>query len=121
MQNRQPGALQFSGGYPISFMQDPELSILNAESYDDGIKSFRAPRSLPPGRSPAANGQKSAGQSRKRAKAQSVEDDEPEEEEKKRSRGRPRLDTNDETAKDVSVPSNADSDSPFLLIFEMPS
>ncbi|KAF9880562.1 BZIP family transcription factor [Colletotrichum karsti] len=100
-QHRQPGVLQFPGVYSISFMQNPELSILNAESFDDGTggAGFRAPRSLPPGRSQAVAGDES-GRSRKRTKAQSTEGFEQEEEEKKRSRGRPRLDTNDETAKD---------------------
>ncbi|TDZ39043.1 AP-1-like transcription factor YAP1 [Colletotrichum spinosum] len=97
--HRQPGVLQYPGAFPIPFMQDPELSILNAESFDDGVPGFRAPRSLPPGRTRAiAAGEPS--RSRKRSKAQSSDGGEPEEEEKKRSRGRPRLDPNDETAKD---------------------
>ncbi|KAF4809789.1 hypothetical protein CGCTS75_v014708 [Colletotrichum tropicale] len=97
--HRQNGVLQFPGGYPISFMQNPELSILNAESFDDGVPGFHAPRSLPPaGRSRVAG--EESGKSRKRAKTQAVDTCEQEEEEKKRSRGRPRLDTNDETAKD---------------------
>ncbi|KAF5487213.1 hypothetical protein CGCS363_v013863 [Colletotrichum siamense] len=97
--HRQNGVLQFPGGYPISFMQNPELSILNAESFDDGVPGFHAPRSLPPaGRARVAG--EDSGKSRKRTKMQAVDTCEQEEEEKKRSRGRPRLDTNDETAKD---------------------
>ncbi|KAK2029031.1 BZIP family transcription factor [Colletotrichum zoysiae] len=80
-------------------MQNPELSILNAESYDDGKASFRAPRSLPSGRPRRAAGDEPP-RSRKRTKAQSSDAGELEDEDKKRSRGRPRLDTNDETAKD---------------------
>ncbi|GKT52335.1 uncharacterized protein ColSpa_12516 [Colletotrichum spaethianum] len=80
-------------------MQNPELSILNAESYDDGTSKFRAPRSLPSGRSRKVTRDEPT-TSKKRTKAQSSEAGELEEEEKKRSRGRPRLDTNDETAKD---------------------
>ncbi|KAK2012145.1 BZIP family transcription factor [Colletotrichum eremochloae] len=80
-------------------MQNPELSILNAESYDDGMSGFRAPRSLPSGRPRRATGDEPL-RPRKRTKAQSSEGGELEDEEKKRSRGRPRLDTNDETAKD---------------------
>ncbi|OLN87092.1 hypothetical protein CCHL11_06491, partial [Colletotrichum chlorophyti] len=81
-------------------MQTPGLSILNAESYDDGNAGFQAPRSLPATRRSRGDGDVSA-QSKKRPKAQPAQDGEvAEEEEKKRSRGRPRLDTNDETAKD---------------------
>ncbi|KAK1985588.1 BZIP family transcription factor [Colletotrichum cereale] len=80
-------------------MQNPELSILNAESYDDGMSGFRAPRSLPSGRPRRATGDEPM-RPKKRTKAQSSEAGELEEEDKKRSRGRPRLDTNDETAKD---------------------
>ncbi|KAF6816697.1 BZIP family transcription factor [Colletotrichum sojae] len=97
--HRLGGVLQFPSGYPMTLMQNPELSILNAESYDDGVSGFRAPRSLPAGRSRAATGSEPT-RSRKRTKAQSADDGEPEEEEKKRSRGRPRLDTNDQTAKE---------------------
>ncbi|GJC79913.1 hypothetical protein ColLi_02751 [Colletotrichum liriopes] len=80
-------------------MQDPALSILNAESYDDGMSNFHAPRSLPSGKSRRVTGDEPV-RSKRRAKAQSSEAGDLEEEEKKRSRGRPRLDTNDETAKD---------------------
>ncbi|KZL73733.1 bZIP family transcription factor [Colletotrichum tofieldiae] len=97
--HRYPGALQFPGGHPIAFMQDPALSILNAESYDDGMSNFHAPRSLPSGKSRRTTGDETV-RSKRRAKAQSSEAGDLEEEEKKRSRGRPRLDTNDETAKD---------------------
>lgn len=83
-------------------MQNPELSILNAESFDDCVPGFHAPRSLPPAERARVAGEDS-GKSRKRTKTQAVDTCEQEEEEKKRSRGRPRLDTNDETAKDVSM------------------
>ncbi|ROT43769.1 hypothetical protein SODALDRAFT_327983 [Sodiomyces alkalinus F11] len=93
-----------------------ELSILNAESYNDGTSTFRAPRSLPPrqhddaGSSPGANmtpttasmstgGAASADEeSRKRKplRSASTESEEPD----KKKRGRPKLDTNDETALD---------------------
>ncbi|OHW90378.1 bZIP transcription factor [Colletotrichum incanum] len=97
--HRYPGVLQFPGGHPIAFMENPELSILNAESYDDGMSKFHAPRRLPSGRSRKVTDDEPV-RSKKRTKAQSSEAGDLEEEEKKRSRGRPRLDTNDETAKD---------------------
>ncbi|KAI3546902.1 BZIP family transcription factor [Colletotrichum filicis] len=101
LQHRQTGVLQYPGDYPAPFMQNSGLSILNAESFDDGMSGFRAPRSLPPGGKPAADTSEEAKRSsKKRSKTQSVEVVELDEEEKKRSRGRPRLDTNDETAKD---------------------
>ncbi|KAK1675297.1 BZIP family transcription factor [Colletotrichum godetiae] len=81
-------------------MQNPGLSILNAESFDDGMSGFRAPRSLPPGKSGPDTSDEPKRSSKKRSKAQSAEVAELDDEEKKRSRGRPRLDTNDETAKD---------------------
>ncbi|KAK1993453.1 BZIP family transcription factor [Colletotrichum falcatum] len=80
-------------------MQNPELSILNAESYDDGMSGFRAPRSLPSGRPRRATGNEPV-RPKKRTKAQSSDAGELDDEDKKRSRGRPRLDTTDETAKD---------------------
>ncbi|KAK1574735.1 BZIP family transcription factor [Colletotrichum navitas] len=79
---------------------NPELNILNAESYNDGKLGFRAPRSLPSGRPRRAATGDEPPRSKKRTKAQSSEAGELEDEDKKRSRGRPRLDTNDETAKD---------------------
>lgn len=100
--HRLGGVLQFPGGYPIALMQDPELSILNAESYDDGSTNFRPPRSLPAGKSRAVTGSESTRSRKRKAQPQPADDDEPEEEEKKRSRGRPRLDTDDQTAKEVS-------------------
>ncbi|EFQ31404.1 BZIP family transcription factor [Colletotrichum graminicola M1.001] len=79
---------------------NPELKILNAESYNDGKSAFRAPRSLPSGRPRRAAIGDEPPKSKKRTKAQSSEAGELEDEDKKRSRGRPRLDTNDETAKE---------------------
>jgi len=71
-----------------------DLAILNAEQFDDGVRvsSGKAARSADNGLNP-----------RKRAKTQPSSGTEKEEEEKKRTRGRPRLDTRDETAADVSV------------------
>ncbi|KAL0943041.1 BZIP family transcription factor [Colletotrichum truncatum] len=97
--HQQPGGLRFPGDHPVSFMQNPQLSILNAESFDDGSPAFRASRSLTAGRTRATAGD-AARTAKKRSKAQSSDGCEPEEEEKRRSRGRPRLDANDETAKD---------------------
>lgn len=114
LQHRQTGVLQYPGGYPAPFMQNPGLSILNAESFDDGMSGFRAPRSLPPGgKSGADTSEEPKRSSKKRSKAQSTEVIELDEEEKKRSRGRPRLDTNDETAKDVSWRITLDLALPF--------
>ncbi|KAL2759333.1 hypothetical protein ACRALDRAFT_1079500 [Sodiomyces alcalophilus JCM 7366] len=94
-----------------------ELSILNAESYNDGTSTFRAPRSLPPrqhddvasssaasmtaaGTASASTGVAAGGEedSRKRKppRSTSAESEEPD----KKKRGRPKLDTNDETALD---------------------
>ncbi|GJC98921.1 BZIP family transcription factor [Colletotrichum higginsianum] len=99
--HRHSPGVHFPDGSPLPFMQNPKLSILNAESYDDGTLDPRAARSLPAGR-PGAVTDSESSRSKKRPKAQSSDTDagHQEEEEKKRSRGRPRLDTNDETAKD---------------------
>ncbi|KAJ0158378.1 hypothetical protein CTA2_11706, partial [Colletotrichum tanaceti] len=101
-QHHSPGVARFPDGSPVPFMQTPKLSILNAESYDDGMLDFRAARSLPAGRPGAAVTNSESRRAKKRPKPQSSDADagDQEEEEKKRSRGRPRLDTNDETAKD---------------------
>ncbi len=76
-----------------------DLPILSAEVYESGL----APSST--GRKTAARkahvSRDSEEGTRKRARTQPTETSEPEDE-KKRSRGRPRLDTKDETAADVS-------------------
>lgn len=79
-----------------------DLPILNAEVYDDG-PAFGSTKRL------AATRKKQASSSsrdpedgpRKRARAQAADTSE-HEDEAKRARGRPRLDTKDETAADVS-------------------
>ncbi|OHE91342.1 BZIP family transcription factor [Colletotrichum orchidophilum] len=100
LQHRHTGVLQYPGGFPAPYMHNPGLSILNAESFDDYMSGFRAPRSLPPGKSVVETSDEPKRSSKKRSKAQSTEGAELDDEERKRSRGRPRLDTNDETAKD---------------------
>jgi hypothetical protein len=83
-----------------------ELSILSAEQYDDGVH-FRpgGVRVNPHRKLPAGLVDDDAPQ-KKRAKTKrpAVDDmDLDDESGKKRSRGRPRLDTKDETAADVSM------------------
>lgn len=63
-----------------------EISILNAEKYGEE-----------PRRTRSANGKRSLSEDHD-------DDDDDNEVQKKRSRGRPRLDTKDETAADVSSP-----------------
>lgn len=64
-----------------------EISILNAEKYGEE-----------PRRTRSSNG--------KRSISEDHDDDDDDGVQKKRSRGRPRLDTKDETAADVSSPSD---------------
>lgn len=78
-----------------------DLSILDAEEYDVGIH-FPSSKAKSILRSRYEDGP------RKRAKTSSITvteivDDQDAEDETKRARGRPRLDTKDETAADVSV------------------
>lgn len=72
------------GRSPLPSMQS-EISILNAEKYGEE-----------PRRTRSANG--------KRSLSEDHDDDDDDAVQKKRSRGRPRLDTKDETAADVSRP-----------------
>lgn len=89
-----------------------DLAILNAEQYDVGV---RFPNIRLTKKSRPAMGVGNGAGPRKRTKTQPS--DGRDEEEKKRSRGRPRLDTTDETAADVSavvecLPSPSPSDVP---------
>ncbi|KAK8097564.1 uncharacterized protein PG998_013050 [Apiospora kogelbergensis] len=71
----------------------PDLAILSAERYDDGLRAQRAASHGPATATKRAPG--------KRARKQpSVDQDEPDEE-KKRARGRPRLDTTDQTPQEA--------------------
>ncbi len=86
-----------------------DLAILSAEVYDDSpafASAGRAPvvRKPPSASGPSQSQRGSAEGPRKRTRTQTTEDAEAAEAEddKKRSRGRPRLDTKDETAADVS-------------------
>lgn len=79
----------------------PDLAILSAERYDDGLRAQRAASHGPATATKRAPG--------KRARKQpSVDQDEPDE--KKRARGRPRLDTTDQTPQEAGVP-------PFIPMF----
>ena len=75
-----------------------DLAILSAEVYDGGPAMSVAPRRMAPTRKPSARGPDD--NPRKRPRTQAA--DAPEPDERKRTRGRPRLDTQDETAADVS-------------------
>jgi hypothetical protein len=77
-----------------------ELSILSAEQFDDGVR-FRPTRAAADPRKTSRDTEDGT-PARKRSKTQVSDGAEPDDEEKKRSRGRPRLDTKDETAADVS-------------------
>jgi hypothetical protein len=77
---------------------------LSAEKYGDGLDFEPVGRAASNRRAqsstPTADDQSAP---RKRAKIQAQESTERGDDEKKRSRGRPKLDTKDETAADVSV------------------
>ena len=76
-----------------------DLAILSAETYDPGNK-------LPAAISTSRKAAQPSQNSRKRKSSPFDSSPEQEEEEKKRTRGRPRLDTKDETAAEVSMPSS---------------
>ncbi len=78
-----------------------DLAILNAEQYDDGGRFPRSGLTRRPQPVPSVD---DGSGPRKRLKTQRSENAEKEDEDesKKRARGRPRLDTKDETAADVS-------------------
>lgn len=86
------------GGFGSMRYPEGELPILSAEIYDAGLPSRR--RAVTRKAQTHASGD-AEDVPRKRARTQTTEASEPEDE-KKRSRGRPRLDTKDETAADVS-------------------
>ena len=67
---------------------------MSAETYDPGNKVTAATRAMG----------KRATENQKKRKSPAEEVPDQEEEEKKRTRGRPRLDTKDETAAEVSIP-----------------
>jgi hypothetical protein len=79
-----------------------DLPILSAELYDDG-PAYGSPKRLAATRKKQASSATRGAEDgpRKRARAQ-VADASEHEDEAKRARGRPRLDTKDETAADVS-------------------
>lgn len=79
-----------------------DLPILSAELYDDG-PAYNPPKRLATTRKKQASSALRGAEDgpRKRARAQ-VADASEHEDEAKRARGRPRLDTKDETAADVS-------------------
>jgi hypothetical protein len=76
------------------------LAILNAEVFDDGFRSQR--RGQAKAGTPAILGDAMPATKKKRGRPQVASDEDEPEEDKKRPRGRPRLDTTDQTAKDVS-------------------
>lgn len=78
-----------------------DLPILSVETYNDSIPSTSR-RAATARTSPSTVSSRSSdGGPRKRARTQAVDAGEAEDE-KRRARGRPRLDTKDETAADVS-------------------
>jgi len=78
-----------------------DLAILSAEVYDDGPAFGASARIATTRKAHASPSPRNTGEGpRKRARTQAV--DPPESDDKKRARGRPRLDTQDETAADVS-------------------
>jgi hypothetical protein len=84
-----------------------DLAILSAEVYDDSpafASAGRPPVTRKPPSAPGPSQRGAAEGPRKRTRTQTAEDAEAAEgeDDKKRSRGRPRLDTKDETAADVS-------------------
>lgn len=89
---------------PIGTMRFPhaDLPILSAEVFDDGAAYGSASHSTKHKTQHSTSASYSTDDvPRKRTRTQAADAAEPEEE-KKRARGRPRLDTKDETAADVS-------------------